>query len=190
VSNYSNYLLAKVVVEQEPITLKKYELNGDALRMTQVGTPLDFYATFGDRFISDMTLGGYLYALIIFQASSRAQYDDTAAKFDFKVINFGAADAAFAEKLRRFRTTTSYNVIIIKNGGSDTIPNIDTLLEEIKGFSKSVRENDQVVTSFSVLDYNKAVNRRLGFKFVETSQAISALQTLSGYESDQAISAA
>jgi hypothetical protein len=55
-SSYQNYLLVKVHVQQEPITLANYHLTDDALRFANQGTPRNFFDTFGDSFISDVTL--------------------------------------------------------------------------------------------------------------------------------------
>jgi hypothetical protein len=179
-SSFNNYLLAKVYVEQEPQTLASYDLNDNALRAAEHGTPRGFYATFGDSFVSDLTLGGYLFALITFNSTSKAEHDESSASLSFGMMTFGDVDASFISKLSSFSDQTNTTVVINKNGGSQTLPNINSLTAEFQNFAAQVSSGaaTKVVTSYRVLDFEKTTNKPAGFSFLRVDPAVAALKQL------------
>lgn len=109
------YVLFRMTVLSRKDALVDYRLHSAALG--QMSKPLDFYAKYGDSFVSSITYGGELLALLEFSSADQLSSEALRAAVSLR-IGRANADADFASSLKTLTSGFSVYVRYRQAGGS------------------------------------------------------------------------
>jgi hypothetical protein len=63
----------------------------------------------------------------MFQSTSKAEYENIAAKLGFNYLTFGSVNGQFQQALSTLQSINRLQIIINKNGGKATLQDVSTL---------------------------------------------------------------
>jgi hypothetical protein len=136
-------------------TAKTARLKQGIAAPTDSGSAADFAQSYGDSFISSVTLGSEYFAVYIFHTETREQQQDLATSLKGKGIAAGTTVKADAQvKLSNFLkdTKTSWTLRQEINGANAAFPDEDGLIEFARNFSR-LAPGAPVVTGIKVQGY-------------------------------------
>lgn len=161
------YILVDMTVVSKVDYLKTYNLNNDALALLRrKSSSTQFALRYGDQFLSSVTYGGQLYALMEFSNSESEEIDELKAKVKGGAGSF-SGEASIEKSLRDLTKKREVKIVYVQTGGNagkgveaaSSAPNLvpdplqprltggllamtpDELLERVRRFPGEVYEN-------------------------------------------------
>ncbi|WP_349507625.1 hypothetical protein [Agrobacterium pusense] len=201
ISSTNVYILVRMSVISEVRTIENYNLNPTALKRLNKRGQAAFATAYGDAFLYSITYGGELYALLEFEASSRAEKEKLDVQVSGSMGGF-SAKASLSENMSKLLQEKKVRISYAQSGGGSGEPVVpktgadgklepsttggvlvidpDELIERIRRFPHEVRA--QAANSKPIfgetLDYNTIHNLPEGHSFAPNFRPQWALEDL------------
>lgn len=201
ISNTNVYILVRMSVISEVRTIENFSLNATALKRLDKRGQAAFATSYGDGFLYSITYGGELYALLEFEASSRAEKESLDVSVSGSMGGF-SAKASLSENMDSLLKDRKVRISYAQTGGGSGEPVMpktgtdgkleakttggvlvidpDELIERIRRFPHEVRA--QAANSKPIfgetLDYNTIHNLPEGLSFAPDFRPQWALEDL------------
>lgn len=138
-TQYNVFMMIKMTVLNPAKVLKRSRLTQPALLRAQKGAK-SFNQYCGDSYVYGKQTGGQILAIV--QFSTTSQEDHEQVKLDVKgtVAGYGSGHASFEQSLDKIKTIKNTKINIVRKGGVDVVPSMDSLIEASRNFPQLVGE--------------------------------------------------
>ena len=137
VNSFSSYMFLSVGVEnqRQVLTQKNLKVNrAEVLR----NSPENFRKGCGDQFVSGISTGGLLTAVVKFEARSEAHQQAISAAVNGAIGGFGSASGSLDSKFESLESMASYSIVLVRKGDNERIPSLKSLARYASSFPKKV----------------------------------------------------
>jgi hypothetical protein len=142
VSDYSDYLVAKVIVRNPAEYLQNPELTDEALWLASNNLP-NFIERYGDQYIYGRVTGGAIYVIFKFTSKSSSEQNATRTSVNAAVKSFtnrGKTSASLGESLQSLNVTSELEVKVIRDGDNTPFSTrMDILINQLINFPEVVK---------------------------------------------------
>jgi hypothetical protein len=159
IDNFSSHMLVKMSVSLRRDTLVNPLFSDSALALLNDRSkhPI-FLDTFGNKFISDITIGGELYGVITFSNFNMEDKEYTDVQIQGQT-GYVSGSAELRQRIEQVKKVSTAEIRIYRQGSVQTLPNYNDFLAYALQFPAEVQSAGGSEVSFVYSNYNNVQNR-------------------------------